>query len=76
MYRGQTLIPSLQHLRISIPIFIPGIKASLDRYYFMDLGVIHVNVCLKILSPMIKERGGDVGKRDWVQRRREEGLGG
>ena len=76
MYRVQTLIPRLQELRMYTPIFILGIKASIERSYVLALGVIHGNGCLKLSIPMVKERGGERGKKDWVERKREGGLGG
>ena len=70
MYKAQTLIPRIQDLRMTAPIFILGIKAILERSYVMDLGVIHGNGCLKILTLLVKERGVEGGKRDWVERKR------
>ena len=37
----------------------------------MDLGVIHGNGFLKLLNPLVKETGGEGGRRDWLERKRE-----
>ena len=42
---------------MSTPIFIIGIKDSLEISYVMDLGVIHGNGCLKLLTHVVKEIG-------------------
>ena len=71
MNRAQTLITRIEYLRMATPIFILGIKDSLERYYVMDLGVIHGYGCLKLLTPMVNKRGDEGGRRDWVESKRE-----
>ena len=63
-------------LRMNRPIFILRIKTTLERYYVVDLGVIHGNGYLKILTHVIKNRWGEGERKDWVERKREGGLGG
>ena len=64
MYRAQTLIPRIQDLRMATPIFILRIEASLERFYVMALCVIHGNGSLNLLTLVVKERGGEGGRRD------------
>ena len=70
MYKAQTLIPRIQDLRMTTPIFILGIKSSLEMSYSMYLRVIHGNGCLKLLTLPFKERWGKERRRDWVERKR------
>ena len=59
---------------MATPIFIHGIKDSLERSYVMDLSVIHGNEFLKLLTIFFKEREGEGGRMDRVERKREGGL--
>ena len=49
---------------MATPIFILRIEASLERSYVMALCVIHGNGRLNLLTIVVKERGGDGGRRD------------
>ena len=70
MYKAQTLIPRIQDLRMTTPIFILGIKSSIQISDAMDLHVIHGNGCIKALTLIFKERWCEGGRRDWVERKR------
>ena len=70
MYKAQTLIPRIQDLRMTAPIFILCIKSSIEIFDSMDLHVIHGNGCIKFLTLILKQRWAKGGRRDWVERKR------